>query len=176
MAYTIEQVKALVREFVDFPSKGIVFRDIFPIFREPAAVECLVSHFVERIQATGQQIDVVVGLDARGFLLGPLIALRLGVSFAPVRKGGKLPGSVAQVTYEKEYGADVFEMEADSLTKGQRVVIVDDLLATGGSCGAAEELVRKLGGVVVLDAFIIRLAELNGDKRLEAPVYALIDC
>ncbi|PIA19410.1 adenine phosphoribosyltransferase [Coemansia reversa NRRL 1564] len=176
MVYTIEQVKALVREFADFPSKGILFRDIFPIFREPAAVECLVSHFVERIQATGKQVDVVVGLDARGFLLGPLIALRLGVAFAPVRKGGKLPGSVARVTYQKEYGEDVFEMQADAVTKGQQVVIVDDLLATGGSCGAAEELVHKLEGVVVLDAFIIRLAGLEGDKRLRAPVYALMEC
>ncbi|KAJ2786074.1 adenine phosphoribosyltransferase [Coemansia javaensis] len=176
MPWTIEQVKALVREFPDFPSKGVLFRDIFPIFREPEAVECLVDHLVERVRALGQRADAVVGLDARGFLLGPMIAGRLGVPFAPVRKGGKLPGPVARVTYEKEYGADAFEMQADAIAPGQAVVVVDDLLATGGSCRAAEELVAKLGGSVLLNAFVIALTGLEGAKRLRAPVYSLIEC
>ncbi|KAJ1760139.1 adenine phosphoribosyltransferase [Coemansia sp. RSA 2523] len=175
MPYTIEQVKALVREYPDFPSTGILFRDIFPIFQEPEAVSCLVSHFVERIRTFGQ-VDVVVGLDARGFLFGPQIAQQLGVAFVPVRKGGKLPGSVNRVTYEKEYGADVFEMQQDGVQKGQRVVIVDDLLATGGSCRAGEELVAKAGAHVVLNAFVIALVGLEGEKQLKAPVYALIEC
>ncbi|KAJ2818749.1 adenine phosphoribosyltransferase [Coemansia sp. 'formosensis'] len=176
MPYTIEQVKALVREFPDFPSEGILFRDIFPIFRHPEAVECLVDHFVERIKGLGQQVDVVIGLDARGFLFGPLIAIKLGVAFAPVRKRGKLPGEVVSVTYMKEYGPDVFEMQADALAAGQNVVIVDDLLATGGSCKAAEDLVAQLKGNVLLSAFVISLVGLEGDKKLKAPVYALIEC
>ncbi|KAJ2766972.1 adenine phosphoribosyltransferase [Coemansia nantahalensis] len=176
MPYTIDQVKELVREFPDFPSEGILFRDIFPIFREPEAVECLVGHFVEQVRGLGSPIDAVVGLDARGFLFGPLIALRLGVAFVPVRKGGKLPGGVVQAKYQKEYGVDVFEMHADGIQAGQSVVIVDDLLATGGSCRAAEELVGMLGGTVVLNAFVISLEGLEGRKQLKAPVYALIDC
>ncbi|KAJ1731496.1 adenine phosphoribosyltransferase [Coemansia biformis] len=176
MPYTIEQVKALVREFPDFPSEGILFRDIFPIFREPEAVECLVGHFVERVVGLGQRVDAVVGLDARGFLFGPLIAQQLGVAFVPVRKGGKLPGNVVRVTYQKEYGPDVFEMQADAIEAGQTVVIVDDLLATGGSCRAAEELVAKLHGRVALNAFVISLEGLEGRKQLKAPVYALLEC
>ncbi|KAJ2787162.1 adenine phosphoribosyltransferase [Coemansia interrupta] len=176
MPYTIEQVKALVREFPDFPSEGILFRDIFPIFRHPEAVECLVNHFVDYIKALGKAVDVVVGLDARGFLFGPLIAIKLGVPFAPVRKRGKLPGQVVSVTYMKEYGPDVFEMQADAIESGKNVVIVDDLLATGGSCKAAEDLVAQMNGKVILNAFVISLAGLEGDKKLRAPVYALMEC
>ncbi|KAJ1646782.1 adenine phosphoribosyltransferase [Coemansia asiatica] len=176
MAFTIEQVKALVREFPDFPSQGILFRDIFPIFRHPEAIECLVNHFVDHIRALNQQVDVVVGLDARGFLFGPLIAIKLGVPFAPVRKRGKLPGQVVSVTYMKEYGPDVFEMQADAIESGKSVVIVDDLLATGGSCKAAEDLVALMKGNVVLNAFVINLVGLEGHKQLKAPVYALIEC
>ncbi|KAI8326220.1 adenine phosphoribosyltransferase [Martensiomyces pterosporus] len=176
MPFTIEQVKALIREYPDFPSKGILFRDIFPIFHHPEAVECLVDHFVERVKALDKTADVVVGLDARGFLFGPLIAIKLGVSFVPVRKRGKLPGEVVSATYMKEYGPDVFEMQADAIKAGQNVVIVDDLLATGGSCKAAEELVGALKGNVILDAFVISLAGLEGEKKLRAPVYALMEC
>ncbi|KAJ2727140.1 adenine phosphoribosyltransferase [Coemansia sp. Benny D115] len=176
MPYTIEQVKALVREYPDFPSKGILFRDIFPIFQQPEAVECLVGHFVERIQALSTKTDVVVGLDARGFLFGPLIAIKLGVPFAPVRKRGKLPGATVSVTYMKEYGPDVFEMQADAIEAGKNVVIIDDLLATGGSCKAAEDLVGQLKGNVILNAFVINLVGLEGEKQLRAPVYALIEC
>ncbi|KAJ2663687.1 adenine phosphoribosyltransferase [Coemansia sp. RSA 1200] len=176
MAYTIEQVKELIKEYPDFPSEGILFRDIFPIFQKPEAVECLANHFVERIRALGKSVEVVVGLDARGFLFGPLIAIKLGVAFVPVRKRGKLPGEVVKATYMKEYGEDVFEMQADAIKAGQNVVIVDDLLATGGSCKAAETLVKKLNGSVVLDAFVINLAGLEGHKQLTAPVYALIEC
>ncbi|KAI9504088.1 adenine phosphoribosyltransferase [Coemansia spiralis] len=176
MTYTIEQVKALIREYPDFPSEGILFRDIFPIFQQPEAVVCLTDHFVERIKGLGKRIDVVVGLDARGFLFGPLIAIKLGVAFVPVRKRGKLPGEVVDVTYMKEYGEDIFQMQAEGIKAGQNVVIVDDLLATGGSCKAAEELVAKLKGTVVLNAFVISLEGLEGHKKLSAPVYSLIEC
>ncbi|KAJ1845972.1 adenine phosphoribosyltransferase [Coemansia sp. RSA 2708] len=174
--YSVEQVKALVREYPDFPSEGVLFRDIFPIFQDPEAVRSLVAHLVEQIRAQAGTVDAVVGLDARGFLLGPQIAGALGVGFAPVRKRGKLPGRVVQATYAKEYGEDVFEMQEGALAPGMRVVVVDDLLATGGSCRAAEQLVRKLGAHVALDVFVIRLAGLEGHKQLQAPVYALMDC
>ncbi|KAJ1887053.1 adenine phosphoribosyltransferase [Kickxella alabastrina] len=176
MPYTIEKVKELVREYPDFPSEGILFRDIFPIFHHPEAVECLINHFVELIKALNKQVDVIVGLDARGFLFGPLIAIKLGVSFVPVRKRGKLPGQLVSVTYMKEYGPDVFEMQADGIKAGQNVVIVDDLLATGGSCKAAEDLVAQMKGNVILNTFVISLVGLEGDKKLKAPVYTLIKC
>ncbi|KAI9482197.1 adenine phosphoribosyltransferase [Coemansia sp. RSA 989] len=176
MPFTIEQVKALVREYPDFPTEGILFRDIFPIFREPEAVECLVNHFAEKIRSLSASVDVVVGLDARGFLFGPLLAMKLNVPFAPVRKRGKLPGKVCQASYAKEYGLDVFEMQEEAVESGQNVVIVDDLLATGGSCKAAEALVEKRGGNVLLNAFVISLAGLEGHKKLHAPVYSLIEC
>jgi adenine phosphoribosyltransferase len=128
------------------------FQDIFPIFQDPLAVEALVTHIVNHIICTHQnKIDVIVGilsshnipgLDARGFLLGPIIALRLGCAFVPVRKQGKLPGKTSVVGYEKEYGTDYFEMQEGAVKAGQQVVIIDDLIATGGSAKAAGELVK----------------------------------
>ncbi|KAJ1673799.1 adenine phosphoribosyltransferase, partial [Spiromyces aspiralis] len=168
-------------KYPDFPKKGILFRDIFPIFRQPAAVKALITHFAKyvkaHIAAKGlDKIDVVVGLDARGFLLGPLLALELDSAFAPVRKSGKLPGEVVQFEYVKEYGTDAFEMQADAVKAGQNVVIVDDLLATGGSAGAAEKLVLQRGANVVLDLFVVELEELRGSENLVGTVYSILKC
>jgi len=121
------------------------------------------------------KIDVVVGLDARGFLLGPVLALRLGAAFVPIRKKGKLPGNVKVVAYEKEYGVDEFEIHADAITPGQNCVVVDDLIATGGSASAAGKLVSLCGGKVVEYLFVVGLPFLKGEEKLDAPAYSMIE-
>ena len=151
-----------------------MFQDIFPVFQSPAAVRALVGHIVHHLRATGARPDVLVGLDARGFLLGPWIAAELDAAFVPVRKGGKLPGPCAQVAYALEYGEDRFEMQEGAIRPGQRVVVLDDLLATGGSALAAQQLVQQQQGVLVEFVFIIELTALQGRARLAAPTYSLV--
>ncbi|KAF9429782.1 adenine phosphoribosyltransferase [Entomortierella beljakovae] len=171
----LKRINALIREIPDFPKPGIMFKDIFPLFQDPIAVEMVITHIVNYINTTiDKKVDVVVGLDARGFLFGPIIAMRLGAAFAPVRKAGKLPGSTIQVSYEKEYGTDIFEMQNDSIKPGQNVIVIDDLIATGGSAAGAQELVEKLNGNVLSFIFLIELEFLNGKDVLKAPVYSMI--
>ncbi|KAG8955716.1 adenine phosphoribosyltransferase [Tulasnella sp. 424] len=152
--------------------------------RDPVAFEVLITHLVHHIASSttvtpvssgAKKVDVVVGLDARGFLLGPIIALRLGASFVPVRKKGKLPGECVTAIYEKEYGSDSFDMQADAIAQGDRVIIIDDLIATGGSAKAAGALVKQLGGQILEYVFIIELAFLKGRGQLDAPVYSMIE-
>ncbi len=136
LARTREQLAAALRPFPDFPAPGVLFRDIFPIFAQPALHAALLHALELLVQTvvTDGAPDVVVGLDARGFLFGPSLALRLGAAFVPVRKRGKLPGPTLKAEYAKEYGLDVFEMQEGAIAPGQRVLIVDDIVATGGSC------------------------------------------
>ncbi|CAG8506829.1 2070_t:CDS:2 [Paraglomus brasilianum] len=171
----VEKIKNFVKAIPDFPKEGIIFRDIFPIFRDPSAVEALLTHIAHHVQSTtNEKIDVVLGLDARGFLFGPLLALRLHASFAPIRKKGKLPGSIISAAYTKEYGVDEFEIQADAIQGGQNVIIIDDLIATGGSAYAAKELVEKAGGRVVEFVFVIELVDLKGRDKLGGNVYSVI--
>ncbi|TFK75987.1 adenine phosphoribosyltransferase [Pluteus cervinus] len=176
----IEYLRKRLVAHPDFPKKGISFLDIFPLLRDPQAFETLITHLVHHVtsntvgKSTSGKIDVVVGLDARGFLLGPIIALRLGAAFVPVRKRGKLPGACVSATYEKEYGTDSFEVQSDAIQKGQTVVVIDDLIATGGSAKAAGELVQKLGGVTLEYLFIVELVFLKGTAKLDAPTYSMI--
>ncbi|KAK0206493.1 adenine phosphoribosyltransferase [Desarmillaria ectypa] len=176
----IDFIKSRLTSHPDFPKKGVVFLDIFPILRDPLAFETLITHLVHHITSTTisqsptGKIDVVVGLDARGFLLGPIIALRLGAAFAPVRKKGKLPGQCVSATYEKEYGADSFEMQAESIKPGQTVIVVDDLVATGGSARAAGQLISDLGGKTIEYLFIIELLFLKAASTLDAPTYSVV--
>ncbi|KAF9178420.1 adenine phosphoribosyltransferase [Haplosporangium sp. Z 767] len=171
----LQRINALIREIPDFPKPGILFKDIFPLFQDPIAVEMVITHIVNYINTTiEKKIDVVVGLDARGFLFGPLIAMRIGAAFAPVRKGGKLPGGVIQVAYEKEYGTDIFEMQEDSIKPGQNVIVIDDLIATGGSAAGAQQLIEKMQGNVQSFIFLIELEFLKGKDVLKAPVYSMI--
>ncbi|TCD71286.1 adenine phosphoribosyltransferase [Steccherinum ochraceum] len=175
-----EYIKSQLVPHPDFPKKGIVFLDMFPLLRNPVAFETLITNFVHHLTAVtiakspNRKIDVVVGLDARGFLFGPIIALRLGAAFVPVRKQGKLPGKCHSASYEKEYGVDSFEMQADAIEPGQSVVVVDDLIATGGSAKAAGELVAKSGGKILEYLFIIELTFLKAAEKLDAPLYSIV--
>jgi len=178
----VEFLKSKLEAHADFPKKGIIFQDWLAILRDPIAYETLLTHFMHHItsitipRSQSKKIDVVVALDARGFLFGPPLALRLGAAFLPVRKRGKLPGPCVAATYEKEYGSDVFEMQADTIKPGQTVLIVDDLIATGGSASAAGELVAKQGGITLEYLFIISLPFLKGEAKLDAPAYSIIQC
>ncbi|KAK9466585.1 phosphoribosyltransferase-like protein [Lipomyces arxii] len=179
---SMEEIKALLksslRQYEDFPSKGILFEDILPIFKDPKTFQALIDglkHQIEQNFTTPEaKPDVIVGLDARGFLFGPVLALQLGVAFVPVRKKGKLPGPIVEAEFQKEYGVDVFAMQADAITAGQKVVIVDDIIATGGSAKAAGDLVKKLGGEILEYVFLMELDFLHGRDMLDAPVYTLL--
>lgn len=160
----MEYLKSKIRTIPDFPKQGVMFRDITTLLKDAKGFRKVVDEFVHRY--TGAPIDVVVGLDARGFILGGAIAHQLGKGFVPVRKAGKLPGKTVAHEYELEYGTDKVEMHTDAIKQGDRVLIIDDLIATGGTALAAVELVRKLGGEVVECAFLVGLPDLKGDERL----------
>jgi adenine phosphoribosyltransferase len=159
-----DHLKKKIRHVPDFPKAGILFYDVTTLLQEPAgfreAVEAVAAPFVD------DGIDVVVGIESRGFIFGAAVADRIGAGFAPVRKPGKLPSTTIRASYDLEYGSDSLEMHDDAVAKGQRVLIVDDLLATGGTAHATASLVKKLGGRVHALAFLIELAALNGRQRL----------
>ncbi|KAF2273067.1 adenine phosphoribosyltransferase [Westerdykella ornata] len=168
------KLKSALRQFPDFPSPGILFEDILPIFADPALHDALVRALELHVSQAYEKPDVIVGLEARGFLFGPSLALRLGVGFAPVRKKGKLPGPCETAGYQKEYGEDFFQIQADAIKPGQKVLIVDDIIATGGSAAAAGALVKKLGGQVLGYAFLLELDFLKGRAKLDARVDTLL--
>ncbi len=160
----MEHLKTAVREIPDWPKKGILFYDITtllkdgPCFRE--AVNALIAPY------SGQKIDLVIGIEARGFIFAPTVAFAIGAGFVPVRKPGKLPAATHRATYDLEYGTDSLEIHQDAIVPGQRVLIVDDLIATGGTAKAVAALVEKMGGVVVGLAFVIELEFLHGREKL----------
>lgn len=158
--------KAYIREVQDFPKEGIGFKDITTILADGEVYKATIDAFVDRLK--GVDFDVIVGPEARGFLMGAPLAYALGKPFIPVRKPGKLPFKTIAHTYQLEYGQDTLEMHIDAIKPGQKVIIIDDLLATGGTIKAVAELVEKLGGQVVTLMFMIDLAFLNGRKVLEA--------
>jgi adenine phosphoribosyltransferase len=162
---TVERLRAAVRDVPDFPKKGIVFKDITPILSDSGLFRASIDLFVERCR--GREIDKIVGIDARGFVFGSAVAYELGVGFVPIRKRGKLPYKTEIAKYSLEYGEAEMEMHTDAVTAGERVVLVDDLLATGGTSAAAAMLIRKRGADVVEAQFLIELEFLQGRKRLE---------
>ena len=173
---TRKTVKDYIRTIVDFPHEGILFRDVTTLFADARGFRMAVDQLIHPY--AGQPIDKVAGLEARGFILGGAVAHQLSVGFVPIRKKGKLPGRTIAQDYKLEYGEAVMEIHDDALEPGQRVLIVDDLLATGGTCEAGIKLVERLGAEVVGCAFVIDLPELGGRKRLEAmgmDVHALCD-
>jgi len=169
-------LRAALRQFPDFPIPGIDFVDILPLFATPAIHESLIRALELQVLSfnNGKKPDVIVGLDARGFLFGPSLALRLGSGFAPVRKKGKLPGPTKQAAFDKEYGQDFFQIQGDAVKPGQTVLVVDDIIATGGSAAAAGELVKQLGGTLIGYLFILELDFLKGRDKLSAPVETLL--
>lgn len=163
----------LLRDVPDFPKPGILFKDITPLLRDPAALRAS----VERLAALlPPRVDAIVGVEARGFIFGAAMAMHLNAGFVPARKKAKLPAAVDRVPYSLEYGEDCLEMHRGSLSAGDRVLIVDDVIATGGTARAAVELARLQGASVVAAAFVIELAFLNGRARLpdDVPVHALL--
>ena len=161
----LEQLRAAVRDVPDFPKKGIVFKDITPILNDPALFRASIDLFLEHCR--GKKIDKIVGIDARGFLFGSAVAYELGVGFVPIRKAGKLPYKTEVAKYSLEYGEAEMEMHTDAIAAGERIVLVDDLLATGGTSAAAAVLIRKTGGHLLEAQFLIELQFLHGRKQLE---------
>ncbi len=169
-------LKELIRTIPDYPKAGILFRDVTTLLKDPRGMRVVVNEMVNRY--TGQPIDKVLAIEARGFIIGAPLAHQLGVGFVPVRKKGKLPGKTLGYDYALEYGTDRVEIHADALAEGERVLIVDDLIATGGTAQAAAELAKRCGAVVHECAFIIDLPDLGGRKRLEEaghPVFTLVE-
>jgi len=157
-------LKSNIRSIPDFPIPGILFRDITPVLQDPASLEGAIDMMADAYKDT--KIDVVVGIEARGYILGAPIAYKLGSGFVPVRKPGKLPFDKISVDYQLEYGTNTLEMHSDAVAGGQRVLVVDDLLATGGTASAVREMITKLGGTIVGFAFLIELAALDGRAKL----------
>ncbi|KAE8440668.1 hypothetical protein EG329_006832 [Mollisiaceae sp. DMI_Dod_QoI] len=176
LARTKVELRAALRQFPDFPIPGIDFVDILPLFADHSIHASLIRALELQVKSfnNGVRPDVIIGLDARGFLFGPSLALRLGSSFAPVRKRGKLPGPTEEAAFDKEYGQDFFQIQADAVKKGQTVLVVDDIIATGGSAQAAGNLAKQLGGNLVGYLFILELDFLKGRDKLDAPVITLL--
>ncbi len=161
----MKSVKHYIRTIVDFPHEGIMFRDVTTLFADPRGFRMAIDQMLHPY--AGMQIDKVVGLEARGFILGGAIAHQLTVGFVPIRKKGKLPGAVISEAYTLEYGEAVMEMHDDAIQPGEKILVVDDLLATGGTAAAGIKLIERLGGEIVSTSFIIDLPELGGRKVLE---------
>lgn len=160
------KVEDYIRAIPDFPKEGIIFRDVTTLFGDPRGFRMAVDMLLHPY--AGMQIDKVAALEARGFILGGAIAHQLSVGFVPVRKQGKLPGKTLSEAYTLEYGEAVMEVHHDAIQPGEQVLIVDDLIATGGTCAAGVKLVRQMGGEIVGCAFIVDLPELGGRKHIEA--------
>ena len=165
-------LRRYIRDIPDFPKPGILFRDITPLLADGPALRWTVDHLAERYRGT---VDMVLGIESRGFLIGSALAYALGVGIAIVRKPGKLPAEKLSAEYDLEYGSDVLEIHRDAFGHAARVLIVDDLLATGGTASAAIQLAKNLNGEIVECAFLIELAFLNGRQRLAPhPVYSIL--
>ncbi|MBW2980143.1 adenine phosphoribosyltransferase [Candidatus Woesearchaeota archaeon] len=158
-------LKSKIRTIPHWPIEGVMFRDITTLLQDPEAFKHACDELCKRYK--DEKIDVVVGIEARGFIFGGVLAYKLGCSFVPIRKKGKLPHKTVAHTYQKEYGPDTMEMHEDAIKKGDKVLVIDDLIATGGTVSAAIALVEKLGGEIVECAFIIDLPELKGKEKLK---------
>ena len=162
-----------IRTVPDWPAPGVQFRDITPLLQEAKVFRVLIDAFVHRYMDPALRPDVVAGLDARGFILGSVVAYELGLGFVPIRKKGKLPFTTVEETYELEYGSATVELHTDAVKPGQRVLLIDDLIATGGTMMAGKILLEKLGACVIEGAAIVDLPELGGSQRIKASGLAL---
>lgn len=175
---TSDYLRDIIRTVPDWPTPGVQFRDITPLLQDPKVFRVLINAFVERYRTPELRPDVVAGLDARGFIIGAVVAYELQVGFVPVRKKGKLPFTTVQETYELEYGSATVELHTDAVKPGDRVLLIDDLIATGGTMMAGKKLLEKLGATVTEGAAIVDLPELGGSQRLREsglPLFTLVD-
>ncbi len=174
VAVTASELRRFIRDVPDFPKPGVVFRDLTPLLLDARALRGAVDAVAEPFRNNG--VDCVLGIESRGFVLGTPVALELGTGIALVRKKGKLPHDTLEVTYDLEYGTDTVEMHVDAISKGQRVLVVDDLIATGGTASAAVELVRRTGAEIVGCAFLIEITALGGRDRLKVDrIHSVLD-
>jgi adenine phosphoribosyltransferase len=171
-------LKAHMRTVPDWPAPGVQFRDITPLLQNPQVFRVMIDAFVHRYMDPALRPDVVAGLDARGFILGAVVAYELNIGFVPIRKKGKLPFTTVEETYELEYGSATVELHTDAVKAGDRVLLIDDLIATGGTMMAGKKLLEKLGATVVEGAAIVDLPELGGSLKLREsglPLFTLVD-
>ncbi len=169
----MDTLKTLIREIPDFPKPGILFYDISTLLKDPVGLRGVIDGLKNHYRDA--QVDAVVGIEARGFIFAPALAYALGAGFVPVRKPGKLPGECIRVVYDLEYGSDALEMHKDAVTPGMRVLIVDDLLATGGTAAAVTRMVNEQGGIVAGLGFMVELTFLNGRRKLDGfDVFSLL--
>ena len=161
-----EFLKNHIRTVANWPAPGVQFRDITPLLQDPRVFRVLIDAFVQRYMDPALRPEVVAGLDARGFILGSVVAYELGLGFVPIRKKGKLPFTTVEETYELEYGSATVELHTDAVRPGQRVLLIDDLIATGGTMMAGKKLLEKLGATVMEGAAIVDLPELGGSQKL----------
>ena len=166
-------LKEKIRTIPDFPEPGILFRDITTLLSDAEALNETIERFEQHFK--DEKIDLVAGVESRGFILGAPLAIKMGLGFIPIRKAGKLPGPTHGMDYELEYGKDRVEVHQDAIKKGNRVLMVDDLIATGGTIQASSKLVKKIGATIVGYAFVIELIDLKGKDLLEEPVFSLIE-
>ena len=169
-------LKSLIRDIPDFPKPGIMFRDITTLLRDAQGLRYTIDLFTQKCIDNGMSADFVVGMESRGFIFGTPLAYKLGAGFIPVRKKGKLPAEIYAIEYALEYGTDTLEVHQDALQPGSRVLIADDLIATGGTASATAQLIQKVGCELVGFAFIIELQELQGRKKLpDLPIVTLVE-
>jgi len=171
-------IKSKIRTIKDYPKKGIMFRDITTLIKDPVGFRLVIDNLTQRYIQDEYAFDVIVGIESRGFIIGGALSYTLGRGFVPIRKRGKLPGDVESQEYQLEYGTDSIEIHKDALKKGERVLLIDDLLATGGTALAAAALIEKLGGTIAEMAFIVDLPDVGGKKKLTDKgytVYALTE-
>lgn len=169
----VARIRAAIRDIPDFPKPGILFKDITPVLGDPSLFAEVIGVFSERYH--GARIDKIAAMESRGFIFGAPLAASIGAGFVPLRKFGKLPHDTVAETFDLEYGTETLEIHTDAIGPGQRVLIIDDLLATGGTAAAAVKLVEKTGGSVVEVAFVVELAFLGGRRRLDGiPVYSIL--
>jgi len=166
-------IKTKIRTVPDYPKKGIMFRDITTLIKDPVGFRLVIDNLTQRYISGNVEFDVIVGIEARGFIMGGALSYTLGKGFVPIRKAGKLPSEVEEQEYALEYGTDKIEIHKDAFKKGAKILVVDDLLATGGTAIAAASLIEKLGGEVVEMAFIVNLPDVGGEKKLTDKGYKL---
>ncbi|MEA1933908.1 MAG: adenine phosphoribosyltransferase [Thermodesulfobacteriota bacterium] len=164
-------IKSKIRAIPNYPKKGIMFRDITTLIKDPLGFRLVIDNITQRYINGDINFDIIVGIEARGFIMGGALSYTLGKGFAPIRKAGKLPADVISQEYELEYGTDKVEIHKDAFEKGTKVLLVDDLLATGGTALASAALIEKLGGIIAETAFIVNLPDVGGEKKLKEKGY-----